>query len=413
MKEIQGLLDSIWSTYHIPYRIFNHKHELLVSNNNQVINVESSLFRRLIEICETTKQTHIIIDLVNYAVACIVHKETHELIVFGGVFVGGKSKEALITSLRKCRFSEQQIEKTMKGMESVPILSLSEFQHLVQLIYQHLRHEPLDMKFVVIYKENKEIKNEIRLNIPKRMNSVNAEMVNEERLAHDSYAFERNLLQSIRDGDVKRLFKIQKYSGNMENDMLNHNHEDLRQMKNILISATAISTRAAIEGGLSPAIAYALSDYYIQNSEAQIEIKNVQRLIQEMFLDFTQRVQNVKVVQAYSEITRRCIAHINEHIREDIDYQAMADHIGITKNYMLAKFKKDTNESMVDYIKAQKIKEAKELLKFSEYSIVEISERLSFSSQSFFTSCFHAICGMTPKQYRDAYKLKEDDINFL
>lgn len=414
MKEIQGLLDSIWKTYHIPYTMFDASHKMIVSSHGiSTIDVKINFFRRLIEISEETLSTHIIIDLVNSSAACIFNKATKEFIVLGIIFVGVKSKDAIITSLRKCRYSEQQIELTLKTMESVPVLSLSEFQNVVRLIYQYIHHEPLDMKDVVIYKENKEIKREVRLDIPKRMNSVNAEMVNEERLAHDSYAFERNLLQSIRDGDVKRLIKIQKYSGNMENDMLNHNHEDLRQMKNILISATAISTRAAIEGGLSPAIAYALSDYYIQNSEAQIEINNVQRLIQEMFLDFTQRVHNVKVIQAYSEITRRCIAHINEHIREDIDYQAMADHIGITKNYMLAKFKKDTNESMVDYIKAQKIKEAKELLKFSEYSIVEISERLSFSSQSFFTSCFHAICEMTPKQYRDAYKLKEDDINFL
>lgn len=414
MKDVQGLLDSIWKTYHIPYTMFDASHKMIVSSHGiSTIDVKINFFRRLIEISEETLSTHIIIDLVNSSAACIFNKATKEFIVLGIIFVGVKSKDAIITSLRKCRYSEQQIELMLKTMESVPVLSLSEFQNVVRLIYQYIHHESLDMKDVVIYKENKEIKNEIRLDIPNRMNSVNAEIVNEERQAHDSYAFERNLLQCVRDGDVKRLITIQKYSGNVDIGTLTRNHDELRQLKNTLISATTICTRAAIEGGLSPAIAYALSDYYIQNSEAQIEINNVQRLIQEMFLDFTQRVQNVKVVQAYSEITRRCIAHINEHIREDIDYQAMADHIGITKNYMLAKFKKDTNESMVDYIKAQKIKEAKELLKFSEYSIVEISERLSFSSQSFFTSCFHAICGMTPKQYRDAYKLKEDDINFL
>lgn len=415
MKDVQGLLDSIWKTYRIPYTMFDASHKMIVSSHDGTSTIDEKInfFRRLIEISEETLSTHIIIDLVNSSAACIFNKSTKEFIVLGIIFVGIKSKDAIITSLRKCRYSELQIELTLKTMESVPVLSLSEFQHIVQLIYQYLHNEILDMKDVVIYKENKEIKNEIRLDIPNRMNSVNAEIVNEERQAHDSYAFERSLLQSVRDGDVKKLMEVQKYSGNVDIGTLTRNHDELRQLKNTLISAATISTRAAIEGGLSPAIAYALSDYYIQNSDAQIDIKNVERLIPKMFLDFTQRVHNVKVVQAYSDITRRCIAHINEHIREDIDYQVMANHIGITKNYMLAKFKKDTNESMVDYIKSQKIKEAKELLKFSEYSIVEISERLSFSSQSFFTSCFHAICGMTPKQYRDAYQLHTDDINFL
>lgn len=414
MKDIHGLLNSIWNTYHIPYTMFDASHKVILSSQGiSSVDMNINFFRRLIEMSEVTLSTHIIIDLVNSAAACIFNKRTKEFIVLGIVFVGVKSHEAMVTSLRKCRYSETQIKETIRHMESIPVLSLSEFQHIVQLLYQYLHNETLDMEQVVVYKENKEIRNEIHLDLPNRLNSVNAQMVNEDRQAHDSYAFERNLLQSVRDGDVKRLIKVQKYSGNVDTGILVRNHDELRQMKNTLISATAICTRAAIEGGLSPAIAYALSDYYIQNSEAQVEMETIGRLIQEMFLDFTQRVHNVKVIQSYSDITRKCMDYINEHIREDIDYQAMADSIGITKNYMLAKFKKDTNESMIDYIKMQKMKEAKELLKFSEYSIVEISERLSFSSQSFFTSCFHAICGMTPKQYRDAYQLHTDDINFL
>ena len=44
---------------------------------------------------------------------------------------------------------------------------------------------------------------------------------------------------------------------------------------------------------------------------------------------------------------------------------------------------------------------AKNLLKFSNYSMIEIANRLSFSSQSHFIQQFRETVGMTPKKYRD------------
>ena len=43
----------------------------------------------------------------------------------------------------------------------------------------------------------------------------------------------------------------------------------------------------------------------------------------------------------------------------------------------------------------------KNLLQYSEYSMIDIANRLSFSSQSHFTQQFRESVGMTPKKYRD------------
>ena len=53
-----------------------------------------------------------------------------------------------------------------------------------------------------------------------------------------------------------------------------------------------------------------------------------------------------------------------------------------------------------DRIILEKIKQAKELLQYSNYRIQEISEYLSFSNQSSFTKCFKLETGMTPKEFR-------------
>jgi AraC-like DNA-binding protein len=43
------------------------------------------------------------------------------------------------------------------------------------------------------------------------------------------------------------------------------------------------------------------------------------------------------------------------------------------------------------------------MLKFSEYTPLDIGNYLNFSSHSHFISCFRKHTGMTPKQYRENY----------
>ena len=124
-----------------------------------------------------------------------------------------------------------------------------------------------------------------------------------------------------------------------------------------------------------------------------------------MFLDFTIRVARILEKQStYSSITKLTLNYVYDHIYDYISADIIADAIQISKNYILAKFKKEVGISLVDFIKQVKVSEAKLLLEYSDYSLIEISDMLSCSSQSFFTSMFHKVEGITPKQYRELKK---------
>ena len=58
----------------------------------------------------------------------------------------------------------------------------------------------------------------------------------------------------------------------------------------------------------------------------------------------------------------------------------------------------------------EKIEVAKKLLQYSDYSMIDIANRLSFSSQSHFIQQFREIVGMTPKKYKDLYYMKQWDV---
>ena len=51
----------------------------------------------------------------------------------------------------------------------------------------------------------------------------------------------------------------------------------------------------------------------------------------------------------------------------------------------------------------KKIEKATHLLRYSDKSLIDIANYLSFSSQSHFTKTFENFIGLTPKKYRDKY----------
>ena len=63
--------------------------------------------------------------------------------------------------------------------------------------------------------------------------------------------------------------------------------------------------------------------------------------------------------------------------------------------------------SIVSFIHTEKMKLAKKMLLFTDYSLGEISAYLSFSSQSYFQSIFKKMERMTPKEFKNREKLKE------
>ena len=76
-------------------------------------------------------------------------------------------------------------------------------------------------------------------------------------------------------------------------------------------------------------------------------------------------------------------------------------------NYISDLFKKEEGISITDYIRNEKIKLAENLLIYSKYQYIEISAYLGFSSQSHLGTQFKEVTGMTLKQYRDCYGVKE------
>ena len=88
-------------------------------------------------------------------------------------------------------------------------------------------------------------------------------------------------------------------------------------------------------------------------------------------------------------------------MHEKITVATLADYLNLNPTYLSKLFTKETGMNIGDFILKTKITTAQNMLKFSDFSCLDISTTLGFSSQSYFISTFKKITGQTPKEYRN------------
>ncbi len=114
-----------------------------------------------------------------------------------------------------------------------------------------------------------------------------------------------------------------------------------------------------------------------------------------------------------SKPVMQCVDYIYSHIKERITIQVLADHTGLSTNYLSRIFKQNLGVSVSDYIREQKIEKSNS----SAAILKQINCRYRKLSCIFFTESLHPtfenFTGLTPKKYRDKYYKACGKIRFL
>lgn len=97
---------------------------------------------------------------------------------------------------------------------------------------------------------------------------------------------------------------------------------------------------------------------------------------------------------------RACCNYISKHLHDPIMLPELAEACGLSERRLSEKFYRETGERVGDYIHRQKLREARDLLRFSSMSICDIGNALGYSSQSYFTRKYREQFGVTPLEER-------------
>ena len=215
---------------------------------------------------------------------------------------------------------------------------------------------------------------------------------------YTSYMFEHKLKICIRNGDMDKLkllievWEPLKLGGH-------GNRDNINEIKEFLHSAVSLAMSASMEGGLSKEVAYHVADLYRHQIDRMPPIQ--EDIAMRIFFDFAERVKKVMMPLGSCTYVEQCCEYIETHIGENISVKHIANLLGISHEHLSRIFKHEMGTSVVEYIKRNKIIEAKFMLRYTSMTLVEISEKLAFSSQSHFCTAFKEETGITPKRFRD------------
>ena len=96
--------------------------------------------------------------------------------------------------------------------------------------------------------------------------------------------------------------------------------------------------------------------------------------------------------------------YIQTHYQNKLTLDEIASKTYLSKTYLCSIFKKETGETITNYINKVRIEKSKLLFSDEKLSIVQIANMCGFEDQSYFTKIFKSYVGMTPKKYRESRK---------
>ncbi|MCM1296557.1 MAG: AraC family transcriptional regulator [Muribaculaceae bacterium] len=224
----------------------------------------------------------------------------------------------------------------------------------------------------------------------------------EKRNRQRVYKTERALLACVRSGDLNYRSVLAKAS-QLSNGIRVRTKNPVTQAMISASSFTSLCVRAAIEGGLSPEIAYTVGDNYIQGMVNCRTVSDLSSLNHQMFEDFVLRVHAIREMGDLSRMVRDACTYVNFHVEDELSLPLLAKELGYSEGHLSRSFKAETGIGVAQYILSRRVERAKVLLEANDLSVSEIAAALHFCSSSHFSSSFRRLTGMLPQQYRDGH----------
>lgn len=352
---------------------------------------DEALRRSLMETAEAQELPLLYQDEFQVYFGCIMTAQGHCLM--------GPMSVDFFDRLKRHRFCRhyhipQHAEKNLRRFTLMEVLQTMCIVAKIVTGREYTDQQLVDANHLALVTKEQEVKDRIRFNIQSE----------EEDIFRHSYQEEREILDMVRVGNVEEAVRLTK---KIDVEIGRMGRSELTHLRNLLTVGVSLCARAAIEGGVSPYVAYRVSGFYINKGADCTDTTQILVYRNHAVEELAKQVREIQAKQHTSSYTRRCMDYVEKHFREKIYLDEIAETLGISSSYLSRTFKKETGICLQDYVNQVRVERAANLLVYSEESIPRIAEYVNFPSQSYFGKVFKAWKDMTPRQYREAYKPTE------
>lgn len=102
-----------------------------------------------------------------------------------------------------------------------------------------------------------------------------------------------------------------------------------------------------------------------------------------------------------SRYVMEAMEYIHNHYNDpDISIGAIAKSLNISEGYLSHTFKKETDNTLLNYLTRFRIHKAMDLLKDCRIKVYEVAEMVGYRDIAYFSTTFKKYCGISPSEYQ-------------
>jgi transcriptional regulator GlxA family with amidase domain len=122
--------------------------------------------------------------------------------------------------------------------------------------------------------------------------------------------------------------------------------------------------------------------------------------MQQLLADMTRRTEVGLAAHSGSGWMREAMRLIDSTITEEIDWEQIAESLGVSAVTLRRRFRDHLGFSPVTYRNRRLIGKACALMQQTDLSDQEIADALGFCDPQYFSRCFKRVIGSSPRSYR-------------
>jgi len=222
--------------------------------------------------------------------------------------------------------------------------------------------------------------------------------VEEQGLGRLNYPIEKEkaLLRSIAHGDREE-------SASLLNDLLGSMYfttgSDLNSMKIMTRELIVLLSRAALDGGADPETVFGLNLKSHDDIAKFTTVDQLSHWLGGMLQKYVSYVFDVQAVK-HRDIILKAMSYIRKNFTEKITLEEVAAEVSLSPTYFSRIFKEEAGQSFKSFLNNLRITEAKNMLRETDITLIEIASQVGFEDQSYFSRVFRNIVGVSPGRYR-------------
>lgn len=221
------------------------------------------------------------------------------------------------------------------------------------------------------------------------------------RMMEERYAFETELMDAVSKGLTHKAEML--FSRFSPTSFERRLSDPLRNLKNYAIITNTLLRKAAQNGGVHPIYIDSLSSDFARRIEQVPEPASMQTFMLEMFRSYCRLVRKYSI-RGYSQPVQKTVIRIDSDLTADLTLRSLAEAQGINASYLSALFRRETGETVTDFVNRKRVELAVHLLTTTALQVQTVAQHCGFADVQYFSKVFKKIIGETPRALRARHR---------